>query len=156
MDEPWYKWACEQLEAINNAGLGAKVNGDAPSQQVLTAWLKAMGIRTIVKEIDVCNLLINKDEKNENLDSTGNVSVGSDTNDPPTHPNKSVGVENNGNKNSCLQTQKRKQVKVHFIDPKCLPKIREIMDSDSHEREDELITQIVNAPTQGQKVMANA
>jgi len=30
MDEPWYKWACEQLEAINNAGLGAKVNGDAP------------------------------------------------------------------------------------------------------------------------------
>jgi hypothetical protein len=135
--------ACEPKDVINRAGLGAKVTGDAPSPQVLTAWIKAMGIRTIAKLIDVHKLLNYKEVGIENLVDTGDVSVGRNTGDPATHPNESAGVENNSSKNSSLQNKKRKQIKVHFIDPKCLQKVREIMDKDEHERENELMAQIL-------------
>jgi hypothetical protein len=151
--EPWYQWACEHKDLVNAAGLGAKFTGDAPSVQVITAWIKAMGIRTIVKLIDVHKfhkLLNYKEVENETQGNTGDVTVGSGTDDPACHPNKSVGVENNTCKNNCL---KRERVRVHFIDPKCLPKVREIMDKDEHDREDELIAAIMEDAQKPQNIL---
>jgi len=146
MDEPWYKWACEQLDAINNAGLGAKVNGDAPSVQVLTAWVKAMGIELSSKKIDARKLLSYKRVENKTSSNTGGDPVGMDTIEALDHLNKTVGVENNSIKNRELKAHERRMVNAYFINQRCLNKVRETMDNDVHEREDELITQIVNAP----------
>jgi hypothetical protein len=63
MREPWYDFACKHKDVVNKAGLGAQFTGDAPSRQVLTAWLKAMGIEVSSKKIEACKLLINKGGK---------------------------------------------------------------------------------------------
>jgi hypothetical protein len=52
---------------------------------------------------------------------------------PLAHPNKTVGVQNNKSKNSGLQTPKREQVRVHSVKPKCLQKVRDILNSDKCE-----------------------
>jgi hypothetical protein len=145
--------ACEPKDVINRAGLGAKFTGDAPSPQVLTAWIKVMGIRTIVKKIDARKLLNYKEVENETQGNTGGDPVGSDTSDPPDHVNKTVGGKNNSSKNNELKDHKRRMVNAHFIDPKCLPKVREIMDKDEHDRSDDLLAAIMEDAQKPQNIL---
>jgi hypothetical protein len=152
--EPWYKWACEHKDVVNAAGLGAKFSGDAPSVQVLTAWIKAMGIELSSKRIDARKLLIDKGGKNETSSNTGGGQVGLDKKEAVDHLNKSVGVENNSSKNSDLKDHKRKRVNAYQLKPKCLQKVREILDKDEHERERELETALT--PTRDESLRKRA
>jgi hypothetical protein len=142
--EYWYDFACKHKEAVNKAGLGAQFNGDAPSVQVLTAWIKAMGIELNSKRIDVRKLLIDKGVEYENVDNSGGDPLGSDKGEAVDQPNKTVMVQNNTSKNSALQSQKREFVRVYSVRPKCLQKVREILDNDEHERENELIAHVLD------------
>ncbi|MEN8215010.1 MAG: hypothetical protein ABFS56_01245 [Pseudomonadota bacterium] len=62
-DTSWYKWACEHKETVNNADLGAKISGEAPSDKVLGYWIRAMGITLTSSRIAPSKLLEIKGEK---------------------------------------------------------------------------------------------
>jgi hypothetical protein len=131
-------------DAVNRAGLGAQVGNDGLTVKILSLWIKAMGIELSLKQIDAHKLLIDKGCKNENLSSTGDVTLLNDKGGEALHPNKTAGVEKNSNENGSLKPPKRKLVRVHQVNPKCLQKVREIMDKDEHERENELMAQILD------------
>jgi hypothetical protein len=115
-DAPWYKWACEHKEAVNKAGLGAKFTGDAPSMQVLSKWIKAMGIDLSSKQIDAHKLLINKSGNNWNAVNTGNGKDKVEKTVYPCHPNKYAGSENK-------TQEKRERMKVYSVKPKSMKKL---------------------------------
>jgi hypothetical protein len=131
-------------DAVNRAGLGAQVGNDGLTVKILSLWIKAMGIELSLKKIDACKLLINKDAKNASPDNTGGDPLLNGSKGEADHPNKTAGVENNVCKNNGLKTTKREMVRVFSVNPKCLQKVREIMDKDEHERENELMAQILD------------
>jgi phage/plasmid primase-like uncharacterized protein len=131
-------------DVINQARLGAKVGNDGLTVKILSLWIKAMGIELSLKKIDACKLLINKEAKNANPDNTGGDPLLNGSKGEADHPNKTAGVENNVCKNNGLKTTKREMVRVFSVNPKCLQKVREIMDKDEHERENELMAQILD------------
>jgi hypothetical protein len=136
--EHWYDLACEHKDAVNKAGLGAQFAGDAPSDKTLGYWIKAMGIDLQSKKIDARKLLNNKGVENENVDSSGGCPEVGGKAGLLDKPNKIVGVENNPSENSELKYHKPKRVYVYSVKPKCLQKVREILDKDEHEHEREL------------------
>jgi hypothetical protein len=131
--------------AINKANLGAQVGADGLTVKILSLWIKAMGIELSSKRIDTHKLLIDKGVENETPSNTGDDPLLNDSKGEVDHPNKTAGVENNVNKNSGLQTQKRELVRVYQVKPKCLQKVREIMDSDKCEYMAEFYETIQNA-----------
>jgi hypothetical protein len=131
-------------DVVNRAGLGAQVGNEGLTVKILSLWIKAMGIELSLKKIDACKLLINKDAKNASPDNTGGDPLLKGSKGEADHPNKTAGVENNVCKNNGLKTTKREMVRVFSVNPKCLQKVREIMDKDEHERENELMAQILD------------
>jgi hypothetical protein len=131
-------------DVVNRAGLGAQVGNEGLTVKILSLWIKAMGIDLSLKKIDACKLLINKDAKNASPDNTGGDPLLKGSKGEADHPNKTAGVENNVCKNNGLKTTKREMVRVFSVNPKCLQKVREIMDKDEHERENELMAQILD------------
>jgi hypothetical protein len=142
--EHWCDLACEHKETVNKAGLGAQFSGDAPSDKTLGYWIKAMGIDLQSKKIDARKLLINKGVENDNVDSSGGCPEVGGKAGLLDKPNKTVGFENNHSENSELKYHKPKRVYVYSVKPKCLQKVREILDKDEHERENELMAQILD------------
>jgi hypothetical protein len=150
-DKSRYQWICEHLDVINKAGLGAKVTGDAPSNKNLGYWVKAMGIDLNSKRIDTRKfrkLLIDKGVKNEVVDNTGGGQKVDGKIGLIDQPNKTVCLQNNASKNKDLKTRDlktRERVVVYSVNPKCLPKVREIMDNDKCEYMAEYYETIQNA-----------
>lgn len=44
-DTWWYRFACENKDAINGSGLGARIKGRVPSDNEIGLWIRAMGIK---------------------------------------------------------------------------------------------------------------
>ncbi|MDM8560080.1 hypothetical protein [Candidatus Parabeggiatoa sp. HSG14] len=49
----WYHFACNNRDAVNGSGLGARIKGNTPSDYELGLWIRAMGIVTKATKIDV-------------------------------------------------------------------------------------------------------
>jgi hypothetical protein len=138
------QWICEHIEVVNAAGLGAKITNGVLSPQVSAAWAKATGIKLKRYQTYAHKLLNYKDAENANPDNTGDCTKGLDTNTPLCKPNESAVVENNSSENSDLKP-KPKRVWAYKVDPKCLQKVREIMDNDKCEYMAEYYETIQNA-----------
>jgi succinate dehydrogenase/fumarate reductase-like Fe-S protein len=140
-------------DAINCAGLGAKVGDEGLTVKILGLWIKAMGGEYFTKQTYAHKLLIYKNAENASPDNTGDGTRLNGSKGEVCHPNKTAGVENNSNKNNGLQTQKRERIRVCFTKPKCLQKMWVIMDKDEHDREDELIAAIMEDAQKPQNIL---
>jgi hypothetical protein len=49
----WYKFACENRDAVNASGLGARITGNAPTDKQIGIWIKAIGVKLVSKQVDV-------------------------------------------------------------------------------------------------------
>ena len=49
----WYKFACENRDAVNASGLGARITGNAPTDKQIGIWIKAVGIKLELHKKDV-------------------------------------------------------------------------------------------------------
>jgi hypothetical protein len=114
--EPWYQWACEHKDEVNAADLGAQFTGDAPSPQVISKWIKAMGIVVQSKKIDAHKLLINKGCESDTLDNTGDVPL-------PTGKFGGSGTSKE-NRGVCKKvSEKRELIRVYSVNPKSMKKL---------------------------------
>jgi hypothetical protein len=48
-DAWWFKFACENRDAVNGSSLGARMKGKAPSEKEIGMWIRAMGIKLKLK-----------------------------------------------------------------------------------------------------------
>jgi hypothetical protein len=123
--------------AINKANLGAKVGANGLTVKTLSLWIKAMGIDSQKRRMPLSKYLILKGHNDANPVGAGVLPLLVSQVREAVKPNKDAGGEN------CIQ--QNQVVTVYSVKPKCLQKVREIMDNDKCEYMAEYYETIQNA-----------
>ncbi|MEN8220536.1 MAG: plasmid replication protein, CyRepA1 family [Pseudomonadota bacterium] len=129
-DTSWYQWACEHKEVVNNADLGGRISGKAPSDKVLGLWIRALGIKVAVTKIDRSKLL---DIKGEIFNPTETVACTTSTRDV-VHTTKHAGVKNKSK-------GKRELIRAYKINPKSMKNLMDTMGIKEPAKPDDQIDQ---------------
>ncbi|MEN8219370.1 MAG: hypothetical protein ABFS56_24035 [Pseudomonadota bacterium] len=112
----WYQWACEHKETVNNADLGAKISGEAPSDKEIGVWIRALGVRLSVKKIDAYKYLDFKGK----IQPPAKTVTAPGSHQAPGATSKTAGVAKKAFKN-------QERITAYKVNPKSMKKLGDTM-----------------------------
>ncbi|MEN8218888.1 MAG: hypothetical protein ABFS56_21440 [Pseudomonadota bacterium] len=112
----WYQWASEHKNVVNEADLGAKISGEAPSDKALARWIRALGIGLLSKRIEASQLIDIKEKKTNPAKTKG----GSAYTPKVDHVNKTARQDKKSQ-------GKRELIRVYVVIQKSMKRVNEVM-----------------------------